>query len=66
MNTQSVDVICCENIYFQKNPTLNVIDSFPSLKISVEAPSPFSDSSQDFLAQVVAMKNEIEAETQKR
>lgn len=59
VNTQPVEVTCLENIYFQKNSTLNATDSFPSLKISVKTPSSFSDSSKDLLAQVVAMKKEI-------
>lgn len=59
VNTQPVEVTCLENIYFQKNSTLNASDSFPSLKISVKTPSSFSDSSKDLLAQVVAMKKEI-------
>ena len=62
VNTQSVEVTCLENIYFQKNSTLNATDSFPSLKISVKTPSSFSDSSKDLLAQVVAMKKEIKEE----
>ena len=64
VDTQSVEVTCCEDINFQKNPTPNNTDSFPSLNISVETPkidsteckSSLRDSSQDLLAQVVAMK----------
>ena len=33
VDTQSVEVTCCEGIIFQKNPTTNDIDSFPSLNI---------------------------------
>ena len=54
------------NFYFdlQKNPTPNDTDSLPSLNISVETPkidstkykSSSRDSSQDLLAQIVAMK----------
>ena len=36
VDTQSVEVTCCEDINFQKNPTPNDTDSFPSLNISVE------------------------------
>ena len=64
VDTQSIEVTCCEDINFQKNPTPNDTDSFPSLNISVETPkidsteckSSSRDSSQDLLAQVVAMK----------
>ena len=64
IDTQLVEVTCCENINFQKNPTPNDIDSFPSLIISVKTPkidsteckSSLRDSSQDLLPQVVAMK----------
>ena len=64
VDTQSVEVTCCEDINFQKNPTPNDTDSFPSLNISAETPkndsteckSSLRDSSQDLLAQVVAMK----------
>ena len=64
VDTQSVEVTCCEDINFQKNPTPNDTDSFPSLNISVETPkidsteckSSSRDSFQDLLAKVVAMK----------
>ena len=64
VDTQSVEITCCEDIKFQKNPTPNDSDSFPSLNISVETPkidsieckSSSRDFSQDLLAQVVAMK----------
>ena len=64
VDAQSVEVTCCEDISFQKNPTPNNTDSFPSLNISVETPkidnteckSSLRDYSQDLLAQVVAMK----------
>ena len=62
--TQSVEVTCCEDISFQKNPNPDDTDSFPSPNISVETSkidsteckSSSRDSSQDLLAQVVAMK----------
>ena len=71
VDTQSVEVTCCEDINFQKNPTPNDTDSFPSLNISVETPkidsteckSSSRDSSQDLLAQVVAMKAYFMSET---
>ena len=64
VDTQSVEVTCCEDINFQKSPTPNDTDSFPSLNISVETPkidsteckSSSRDSFQDLLAKVVAMK----------
>ena len=64
IDTQSVEVTCCEDSNFQKNPTPNDTDSFSSLNISVETPkidsteckSSLRDSSQDLFAQVVAMK----------
>lgn len=67
VDTQSVEVACCENIDFQRNPISNDTNSFPSLNISVETPkidstkhkSFLSFSSQESLAEVVVMKNEI-------
>ena len=61
VDTQSVEVACCEDIIFQKNPTPN---SFPLLNISAETPkidrterkSSSRDSFRDLLAKVVAMK----------
>ena len=38
VDTQSVEVACCENIDFQRNPISNDTNSFPSLNISVETP----------------------------
>ena len=38
VDTQSVEVTYCEDIIFQKNPTPNDTDSFPSLNIPVETP----------------------------
>ena len=64
VDTQSGEVTCCKDIIFQKNPTPNDADSFPSLNISVETPkidsteckSSSRDSFQDLFAKVVAMK----------
>ena len=63
-DTQSVEFTCDKNIDLQKNPTLNDTDFLPSLNISPETPKIDStkykgysrDSSQDLLAQIVAMK----------
>ena len=81
VDTQSVEVACCENIDFQRNLISNDTNSFPSLNVSVETPliislnlkylwkppkidstkhkSFLSFSSQESLAEVVVMKNEI-------
>ena len=64
VDTQLVEFTCNENMDLQKNPTPNDTDSLPSLKISVETTeiditkykSSVRDSSQDLLAQIVAMK----------
>ena len=64
VDTQSVEFTCDKDIDLQKNPTPNDTDSLPSLNISVETPkidstkykSSSRDSSQDLLAQIVAMK----------
>ena len=64
VDTQSVEVTCCEDIIFQTNPTPNNTHSFPSLNISVETPkidsteckSSSSDSFQDLLAKVGTME----------
>ena len=64
VDTQPAEVTCCEDIIFQKNPTPNGTDSFPSLNISVETlkidstecESSSRDSFQNLLAKVVAMK----------
>ena len=64
VDTQSTEVTCDKDIDLQKNPTLNDTDSLPSLNISVVTPkidsakykSSLRDSSQDILAQIVAMK----------
>ena len=64
MDTQSVDVNCCENTDFQKNFTLNNTDFLSSFNISLKTSSIDStkniDSFRDFtdlLVQVVAMMN---------
>ena len=62
VDTQSVEFTCDKDL--QKNPTPNDTDSLPSLNISVETQkidstkykSSSRDSSQDLLAQIVAMK----------
>ena len=62
--TQSVEDTCCKDIDFQRNPTPNVTDSFPSLNISLQTPktdspkykSSLRDSSQVSLEQVLAME----------
>ena len=64
VDTQLVEFTCDKDINLQKNPTPNDTDSLPSLNISVEAPkvdstkynSSSRDSSQDLLAQIVAME----------
>ena len=64
VDIQSVKFACDKDIDLQKNPTPNDTDSLPSLNISVEAPeidstkykSSLRNSSQDSLAQIVAMK----------
>ena len=64
VDIQSVEFTCDKDIDLQKNPTPNDTDSLSSLNISVETPKIYStkyksssrDSSQDLLAQIVAMK----------
>ena len=64
IDTQSVEFTCNKDIDLQKNPTSNDTDSLLSLNISMETPIIDStkykrssrDSSQDLLAQIVAMK----------
>ena len=64
VDTQSVEFTCEKGIDLQENPTPNDTGSLPSLNISVETPkidstkykSSSRDSSQDLLAQIVAMK----------
>ena len=64
VDIQSAKFTCDKDIDLQKNPTPNDTDSLPSLNISVEAPeidstkykSSLRNSSQDSLAQIVAMK----------
>ena len=65
VDTQSVEVNCCENTDFQKNFTLNDTDFLSSFNISLKTSSIDStkniDSLRDFpnylLVQVVAMMN---------
>ena len=64
VDTQSEEYTCCEDIDFQKNPSLNDTNSLPSLNISVETPkiditkykSYSRDSSQILLDLVEAIK----------
>ena len=64
VETQSVEFTCDKDIDLQNNSTPNDTDSLPPLNIFVETPkidstkykSSSKDSSQDLLAQIVAMK----------
>ena len=64
VNTHSVEFTCDKDIDLKKNPVPNDTDFLPSLNISVGNPkidstkykSSSRDSSQDLLAQIVAMK----------
>ena len=64
VDTQSVEFTCDKDIDLQMNSTPNDTDCLPSLNISVETlkidstkyKSSSRDSSQDLLAQIVAMK----------